>query len=90
MVASTSTHFCLPLLTAQAWTNKLSTIYPLDTVVFDSARDLRPAGRHLERTRTASEINSLQLAFSDPLSDNNSKNMFSGLDVFFDANGASL
>ena len=89
MVASTSEHFCLPLLTAEAWINKLTIIYPLDTVVFDSARDLRPAGRHLERTRMASEINSLQLEFSDPLSDNNSKNMFSGPD-FFDANGTSL
>ena len=89
MVASTSERFCLPLLTAEAWINKLAIIYPLYIVVFDSARDLRSAGRHLERTRTASEINSLQLEFSDPLSDNNSKNMFSGPD-FFDANGTSL
>ena len=82
MVASTSERFCLPLLIAQAWINKLSTVYPLNTVVFDSARVSRPAGRFLERTRTASEINSLQLEFSDTLSDNNSKNMFSGPDFF--------
>ena len=43
MVASTSKSFCLPLLIAQAWINKLSTVYPLNTVVFDSARVSRPA-----------------------------------------------